>query len=252
MQFLVWFGWYFVALLYRLYAFFVQVAWACRGETSSSFLVDSTGSQLKVTEWNDEMCAHPALLLTIFYTRAGIRYRFTELTAGESAFDTLKTVRGWAAPSSIIVGLKVDIKDHEFVLDPKEFWVVGNTLFSKTFNRWLCRHYLNIPVTDQGLEVMAIDETMSIVTIDAPVLITPDGMRAIKAAEPEDDSVGLELDETPNLVDRALDVMHASAAAEAMAEEEPSAEASSEEARAEETFTEARAEESPAEALMVN
>ena len=212
MHFIACIGWYFVALLYRIYDFIVTLAWACRGEMSAAYLVDATGSQLRLTEWNCEMCEHPAVLLIIFYTRAGLRYRFVELDAGESALEVLPTVRSWTAPASTIFGLKVDIKDHEFVLDPREFSVLGNKLFTTTFNRWMCLHYFHIPATDE-VKVTVIDESMTIRAMDAPVMVTENGLM-------------------PWLVDRAMAVLEASQAldAEATTEafSEPSAEANAE------------------------
>jgi len=173
--------WIIVSWLYRLYAWMVWLAWKCRGETSCAYLVDVNGNQLPLTEYFLETGDFPMTLLIIFYTKQGVRYRFVDIGNVDlaSVEETLSSCRTWSAPDYKIFGLMVRIKDHEHVMDPSEFAVVGNKWFTRVFNRWLCKNYLNVPVSDE-IEGIIINSEMNMETLSTPVVIHEDALQVFE------------------------------------------------------------------------
>ena len=183
------FIWIMVSWLYRLYGFMVWLAWKCRGETSCAYLVDVHGNQLPLTEYYLETGDFPMTLLIIFYTKQGIRYRFVDIGNIDIAAveETLTSCIAWSPPDYKIFGLMVRIKDHEYVMDPNEFSVLGNKWFTVSFNRWLCKNYLNVPVSDE-IEAMIINSDMNMEVLTTPVLVHENALQALIEEENEDES----------------------------------------------------------------
>ena len=67
------------------------------------------------------------------------------------------------------MGIEVVANDFSYSIDPHEFMVEGSTLFTPTFNKWLCRYVLGIDVTT--LTVTVVDNDVQVVTIDRPIKV---------------------------------------------------------------------------------
>lgn len=67
------------------------------------------------------------------------------------------------------MGIEVVANDFSYSIDPHEFMVEGSTLFTPTFNKWLCRYMLGIDITP--LTVTVVDNDVQVVTIDRPIKV---------------------------------------------------------------------------------
>ena len=174
--------WYIMGWLHRLYYWIVEFAWYCRGETSHALLVDDEGNQLALTD--DHLASGAGTtMLTIFYTKVGTRYRFVPLDAEDrSALDLISAYRTWTAPRQSIFGLMVEWKDHQHYLDPSEFAVVGNCLFTQQFTRWLCKHYLHIVEADK-VDITVIDSDMVVRHFTNPLQVTSENWVPLQLKE---------------------------------------------------------------------
>jgi len=67
------------------------------------------------------------------------------------------------------MGIEVVANDFSYSIDPHDFMVEGSTLFTPTFNKWMCRYVLGIDVTP--LTVTVVDNDVQVVTIDRPIKV---------------------------------------------------------------------------------
>jgi hypothetical protein len=67
------------------------------------------------------------------------------------------------------MGIEVVANDFSYSIDPHDFMVEGSTLFTPTFNKWMCRYVLGIDVTP--LAVTVVDNDVQVVTIDRPIKV---------------------------------------------------------------------------------
>ncbi len=175
--------------LHRLYYWVVEFAWYCRGETTHAVLVDDDGNQVALTDEHLQTGAG-STMLTIFYSKSGTRYRFVPLDHEDRlAADLVSAYRCWTPPRKTIYGLMVEWKDHQHYLDPNEFAVVGNCLFTQQFTRWLCKHYLHISEADK-VDVTVIDSDMVVRHYNGPLQVTSENwVPLLKNKDTEDASV---------------------------------------------------------------
>ncbi len=67
------------------------------------------------------------------------------------------------------MGIEVVANDFSYSIDPHDFMVEGSTLFTQTFNKWLCRYVLGIDVAP--LTVTVVDNNVQVVTVDRPIKV---------------------------------------------------------------------------------
>ena len=164
-------------VLYYFYTFIVHLGWMCRRNIVSYHLVDSFGQQYCLTETNLQFFDH---LLVIYYTPNGTRYRFQRLQQPLSSYTVpmLKSAfKNFTEPNQHkLFAVNATIHDHVYTINAIEFNVVGNEIFTPTFNLWLCRNYLHIPPSEV-VDVSYIDHTMSVCFTKETILIDEDTLR---------------------------------------------------------------------------
>jgi hypothetical protein len=130
-----------------------------------------------LTEMNLQSCEH---LLVIYYTPNGTRYRFQRLKEPLSSYTVpmLKSAfHVFTEPSQHkLFAVNATIHDHVYTINAIEFNVVGNEIFTPTFNLWLCRHYLHIPPSET-VDISYIDHTMSVCYTKEAINIDEDSLR---------------------------------------------------------------------------
>jgi hypothetical protein len=99
--------------------------------------------------------------LIVHHTKKGKYYKFINL--GESEYVT--------HPSFTWVGMSVYVHGKSYVINPQEFLIVSNILFTQTFNRWLCKHYLRVKPSD-SIVATIIDSNINVHSIQDPIRIT--------------------------------------------------------------------------------
>jgi len=169
---------YLYLFLAPIYRFFVNLLWKIRGETVRFYFIDSGGNQINI----DSPLTN--LFLAIHYTQLGVRYKFVEV---DPVTDTLRgLVSAFSTYTYVpaLYSLIVKYKNSTMEVDPNEFSLVGNKLFTPTVNLWFCNHYLHVPPTEK-LTFSYIDKYMNIITQTDPIQITEDGVVSIDSAEYE-------------------------------------------------------------------
>ena len=134
------------------------------------YLVTPLGHQLELTD-EGLVGEEPKSLLVIYYTSHGTKYRFAELDQPTSAVELRQAYRTFQPPKCRILAISLTSGDDEaFSLPPEEFNILGNVLFTKTFQYWLCRHYLN--TAPKELVCSIIDENANLVVVPSKLVIT--------------------------------------------------------------------------------
>jgi hypothetical protein len=155
--------------IYSVYSWFVNLGWKCRRNIPYYYLVSSDGNQHALNERNLGTCDH---LLVIYYTTSGIRYRFLPLlkTKGCCSVTILKSAyQSFVEPKKYkLFAVNATIHERVHTINAIEFNLVGNEIFTPTFNLWLCQNYLNI-VPSEHIEISYIDESTSICTTKGPM-----------------------------------------------------------------------------------
>jgi hypothetical protein len=159
---------------YRLYRFLCSLNWAYFRNVTSFYLVNDEGRQLKLNLVN-YATVHPAALLVIYYTTEGVKYRFLDhYRKGPCTEEELEGIRrtyqNYEPPTTPFIGMTVTINDAHFNLNPEEFMVAGSTLFTATFNQWLCKHYLNVKPA-RKLVATLIDSDINFTQTDKPLAL---------------------------------------------------------------------------------
>jgi hypothetical protein len=157
---------------YKLYRLLSSLNWACFGNVTSYYLVNDQGRQLNLSVVN-YATVRPAALLVIYYTREGVKYLFLDnIRKGPSTEQEIESIksayRNYKPPATKFIGMTVTLGDHSYDLNAEEFMVAGSTLFTPTFNQWLCRHYLNIQPT-RKLVATLIDSDVNFQDTEAPL-----------------------------------------------------------------------------------
>jgi hypothetical protein len=129
-----------------------------RTESVQLFLVLPTGEERPV----EDTCTGCSLLAK-FHTNAGVRYRFVER-------PTLPYVPVFVAPEKKLLGLSVVVAGKSYSIEADEFNVGSNTLFTPAFNRWLCRNYLGIAVSEE-VEATVIDADVNVTCSKGPLYL---------------------------------------------------------------------------------
>jgi hypothetical protein len=157
---------------YKLYRILCSLNWACFGNVTSYYLVNDQGKQLNLSVVN-YATVKPAALLVIYYTREGVKYLFLDNyrkgpSTEEEIRDIKRAYQNYKPPDTKFIGINVTIGEDNFDLNAEEFMVAGSTLFTPTFNQWLCRHYLNIQPS-RKLVATLIDVDINFQTTEAPL-----------------------------------------------------------------------------------
>jgi len=174
--------WFFY-LLYSIYSWFTTIGWMCRRKIPYFFLVGEDGKQHPLNESNIEKYNH---LLVIYYTPAGTRYRFHPLQKVNmyNTVGLLKRIyRSFEEPKKQkLYAVNATIQERVHTINAIEFNIVGNEIFSRTFNLWLCYNYLHIAPSEH-VEVSYIDDTTSIRVTNGPIRFDDDGIKLPCIAE---------------------------------------------------------------------
>lgn len=129
-----------------------------RCKDTSYYFIDKNGNQLPLTDAS--RCDD---VLIVYYPR---KYLFlTNVTAPTDLL--MKAYKTCTAPLCPMIGIEVQTMDKSYSLKTHEFMVARSTLFTPTFNKWLCKYVLNIAVTPLTITVITSD--VKIIKIEEPV-----------------------------------------------------------------------------------
>jgi hypothetical protein len=134
---------------YTLYQQIKQ--WYYSANSVSYYMITQSGKQVPVfSSYLDENEDPVEGFLTIYNNNSKYKYKFTPNFVISTA----------VSPTYKILNLMVTIQNFSTILDVDEYAIVSNTLFTPTFNKWLCRKY-NIPVASDAF-VLLCDENADI------------------------------------------------------------------------------------------
>jgi hypothetical protein len=143
-----------VLFFYKIFRRLSRCLVRMRGEATHVYLVTPNGEQVPLTDANYTAYAAFCLLVK-FYTLQGVRYRFVE------APDMARSYTDLVPAKEKIMGLSVTVGRATYPLDADEFNVEGSTLFTPTFNAWMCRNLLSVPVEEVEATVIDADVNVS-------------------------------------------------------------------------------------------
>jgi len=153
---------YIIILMYNFYNWMCYLIWICRRHNVPYYyLVDNEGNQHTLT--NNNLAMYDVLLV-IYRTSKSVRYRFQPITMTFENVSQIKTFfSDFSEPDLYkLFAVNFTIDDKPYTVNTIEFNVVGNVIFTRTFKKWLCRYYLNIPKT-ADFDITYIDDDMNIV-----------------------------------------------------------------------------------------
>ena len=132
-----------------------------RPDSVRVFMVLADGAQVPMNP-----SVRPHALVVKHVTNGGARYRFVEQP---------KPTHGYASdalvvPKNKMLGLAVDVGERTYPLNVDEFNVGASTLFTPLFNRWLCRNYLGIAVSEE-VEATVIDADVNVTCSKEPLYL---------------------------------------------------------------------------------
>jgi hypothetical protein len=162
-------------LIYSIYMWFTHIMWWCRRHVEYYYLVGNDGKQYSLTEHNLLSYKH---LLVVYYTPNGTRYRFHGITKDLTCnVKTLKSAfKIHEEPKkNKLYAVNATVHDRVHTINAIEFNVIGNEIFTPTFNLWLCLHYLHI-VPSEHIDVSYIDDQTCICSTKGPIFFDNDGV----------------------------------------------------------------------------
>jgi hypothetical protein len=140
-----------IVWFYSLYQKIKQ--WYYSIDDISYYMISKSGKQIPVFSSYSDKDDPIDGFLTIYNKNGNYKYKFTPNFTKDN----------FEIPTYKILNLMVTIETFATILDVNEYAIVSNTLFTPTFNNWLCRKH-NIPLSNSAF-VLLCDENADIHTI---------------------------------------------------------------------------------------
>ena len=167
----------FAVYFYRWFRTFSALLQSClklfRRNATLFYVIYPDGTQHQLTA-STYSAANPLCILVVYYSSSGVKYRFLDLYPKEQPHLEIKEImsayQSYEVPDYNFLALSLHVDDTEYAIPPDEFTVVGSTIFTPTFTRWLCKYYLYV-ATGEKTKVTFIDNQVQVGHSNGPIIL---------------------------------------------------------------------------------